>query len=213
MLMASSVLLLILTGFFLWFLGRPDLTWWQRESMTSLISIGLIRFVHRCAATLMILVSTYHLAWVVFTKNGRREFLQLVPRKKDFLDCRDNLLFFLGRSKERPKFTRYAYFEKFDYWGAYWGCIVMILTGLVLWFDRFFAGLFPWFPYELAIMIHMYEAILATMVHLIWHFYNVHFRPDIFPGSKVWLTGEMTREQMLEEHPLEYEEHLRKSDP
>jgi hypothetical protein len=53
---------------------------------------------------------------------------------------------------------------------------------------------------------HSDEAFLATMAIIIWHFYNVHFNPDKFPGSKVWLTGKLSREEMKKEHPLELEE-------
>jgi len=65
--------------------------------------------------------------------------------------------------------------------------------------------LFPKYVFDVFVAIHSYEAILAFLAIIIWHMYNVHFAPAAFPMSKVWLTGKISREQMMREHPLEYE--------
>jgi cytochrome b subunit of formate dehydrogenase len=58
-------------------------------------------------------------------------------------------------------------------------------------------------------IVHGFEAILAFLAIIIWHMYNVHLNPDVFPMSKVWITGKISKEEMMEHHPLEYEEIIR----
>ena len=36
---------------------------------------------------------------------------------------------------------------------------------------------------------HFYEAVLATLSVLVWHFYSVIFDPDVYPLETAWLTG------------------------
>jgi len=204
--LAVSTILLILTGIPLWFLGRPEHMWWSQNSTPVFYSLEAMRLLHRVGAVGLIAVSIYHVCiYTIFTREGRREFVALLPRFKDVADVTLNSLYFLRLRKERPKFGRYTYYEKFDYWAVYWGCVIMIGSGLVLWFDQFSATHFPWFPYDLAALVHADEAILAALALFIWHFYNVHFNPSVFPGSMTWWHGRISRERMREEHPLECE--------
>lgn len=195
---------LIFTGMPLWCLGRPEYGWTQNV-VSFFGSVETIRFLHRIFGVSLIAVSVYHLLYTVYTREGRREFLELLPKPKDVADVIQNSLYFLGLRKERPRFRRYSYLEKFDYWAVYWGCVIMIGTGVAQWFPEQTAQYAPWLSYELAAEIHADEAILATLALFIWHFYNVHFNPSRFPGTLLWLHGRMSREEMLHEHPLEYE--------
>ena len=195
---------LIFTGIPLWCLGRPEYGWSQ--SVVSFFGpVATIRCLHRAFGVSLILVSVYHLLYTVYTREGRRELIELLPGPKDIADVMKNSMYFLGLSKERARFRRYSYLEKFDYWAVYWGCVIMIGTGLAQWFPEATAYCAPWLTYALAAEIHADEAILATLALFVWHFYNVHFNPSRFPGTLLWLHGRMSREEMLHEHPLEYE--------
>ncbi|MFH1744027.1 MAG: cytochrome b/b6 domain-containing protein [bacterium] len=204
-----SVIMLIVTGIPLWCLGKPGYGWTQ-STVQAFGSIETIRWIHRVAAGGLIVISVYHLLYTIYSREGRREFVQLLPTPKDFADVTKNSLYFLGLRKDRPQFGRYSYFEKFDYWAVYWGCVIMIGTGAVLWFPEIAVQYIPWLPYDLAAEIHADEAILAALALLVWHFYNVHFNPSRFPGTLLWLHGKMSREEMTHEHPLEYEKLTRK---
>lgn len=198
-----STLILIVTGVPLWCMARPGSTW--SHSVVSFFGdVETMRQLHRLGAAVLILVSLYHLYYTMFTKEGRREFIALLPREKDVIDVVINSLWFLGLSKKRPEFGRYSYYEKFDYWAVYWGCVIMIGTGAVLWYPQTAAKYAPWLTYSLAAEIHGDEAILAALALLIWHFYNVHFNPSRFPGTLLWWHGNMSREEMMRDHPLEY---------
>lgn len=206
----TTTITLVVTGIPLWFLGKLEYNWSQ-SVVEAFGNIQNIRFVHRIAAAGLIAVSVYHLFYTVFARQGRREFIELLPRFKDVTDVVKNILYFIGLRKEKPSFGRFSYFEKFDYWAVYWGCVIMIGSGLVLWFDKFCEMRVSWFPYELAAEIHADEAILAAVVLFTWHFYNVHFNPSRFPGSGLWWHGRISREEMMREHPLEYEKWIRKN--
>jgi len=81
----------------------------------------------------------------------------------------------------------------------------MSLTGAVMWFDNIFIGLFTKLGWDVARTIHYYEAWLAFLAIVVWHFYFVIFNPDVYPMNVAWFKGTVSEEEMAEEHPLEYE--------
>jgi cytochrome b subunit of formate dehydrogenase len=202
MFLFSSVILLIMTGLPLRFAEMN----WSGNLIYILGGIENSRLIHRIAACGLIGVAIYHVSYTVLSRQGRRDFLLLLPMPKDALDVFTMIKHFLGFSEERPKFGRFSYIEKFDYWAVYWGCVIMIGTGLVLWFQDFSLTFLPKFALDITKEAHRDEALLATLAIVIWHFYNVHFNPDKFPGSLTWLTGKISKHEMMEEHALEYEE-------
>ena len=98
-----------------------------------------------------------------------------------------------------------------------WGTALMTLTGAILWFDNASMGYITKLGFDVARLVHFYEAVLATLAIIVWHFYWVVFNPDVYPMSLAWLTGKVSEEEMLEEHPLHLEqlknEELAKQDP
>lgn len=205
MILFISTTILILTGIPLWCLSRSDFIVWNSECFQWLGGIRAISLTHRYTAGVLILLSAYHLLYTIFSKKGRREFIELLPSFKDVANVTTNSLYFLGLTKKHPQFARYSYIEKFDYWAVYWGCVIMIGSGLAMLFPSQCARYCPWLTFDLAAEIHAGEAILATLALFIWHFYNVHFNPSHFPDTLMWLHGRITKEQMISEHPLEYE--------
>ena len=81
----------------------------------------------------------------------------------------------------------------------------MAATGTIMWFDNTFIGLLTKLGYDVSRAIHFYEAWLATLAIIVWHFYYVIFNPDTYPMNMAWLTGTLTEREMEEEHPLELE--------
>ncbi|MGB9586680.1 MAG: formate dehydrogenase subunit gamma [Armatimonadota bacterium] len=199
-----SVFVLIITGLPMRYADTSWAGWYFR----AVGGIQTSAFIHRIGATLLISVGVFHMLYITLTKEGRREFRQLLPRVKDVTDVVGNVLYFLGISKERPRFGRFSYIEKFDYWAVYWGMVVMIVSGLMLWFHGQIMNFVPKLYLDVAREAHSDEALLATLAIVIWHFYNVHFNPRRFPGSLTWLTGKISEEEMMHDHPLEYEEVL-----
>jgi len=114
--------------------------------------------------------------------------------------------YYSGLSKAKPLFHRFCYIEKAEYWALIWGVVVMGSTGLIMWFDNTFINIFTKLGWDISRTIHYYEACLATLAIVVWHFYFVIFNPEVYPMSTAWLTGNLTEEQMANEHPLELEQ-------
>jgi len=161
---------------------------------------------HRIAAVALMGLSIYHVGYILYTEDGNRNFRAILPRiPGDLKEAWGNILFTFGLRREKPRAGQYTFFEKFEYFGVVWGTLVMVLSGLVLWFTDAVLRVAPLWVVDLAKVVHRYEAILAILTIAIWHMYNVHWRPGVFPMSRVWLTGRIGREEMIEEHPLWYE--------
>jgi len=202
MVMFSSVILLIITGMPVKFpnfiLSRFVINFWGGIQNSTLV--------HRIGAGMLIYFMVHHLFYTVLTRDGRRDFWLLIPNLQDAKDIAQNIRHFLGKTPDKPRFGRFSYIEKFDYWAVYWGCIIMIGSGLVLWFENVVMRFFPKYVTDVAHEMHSDEALLATLAIVIWHFYNVHFNPDRFPGTLLWWHGQLSEHEMKEEHPLEYDE-------
>jgi cytochrome b subunit of formate dehydrogenase len=112
-------------------------------------------------------------------------------------------MYYLGLWKEAPKYARFQFKEKFDYFAVYWGMPIMVFSGLVLWFPVYYGNLLPEAGISAAYIAHSDEAILAFLAILTWHLYNAHFNPDSFPMAKTFYTGLKTESEMRHEHPLE----------
>ncbi|MDT8323961.1 MAG: cytochrome b/b6 domain-containing protein [Bacteroidota bacterium] len=197
-----SFILLVITGFMLRF---PDAWWvsWIRDVSTHAFDARSL--IHRIAGVVIIAASVYHIFYLAMTERGRQLFKDLLPRWKDATDAVGILKYNLGFSDEKPKFDRFSYIEKSEYWALVWGNIVMGATGIIMWFDEFFLGIFTKLGYDISRTIHYYEAWLATLAILVWHIYFVIFNPDVYPMNLAWIKGTITEEEMEDEHPLELE--------
>ena len=198
-LLLTSFTVLVLSGFALqypeswlaWVLGGSEY---------------LRRILHRVAAVIMLIVGAYHLLYLAFSVEGRQWVKDMWPRLKDAKDVVGNFGFYLGIRNDKPKIGRFGYAEKAEYWAVVWGTMIMGVTGLVIWFKLgVFSFLARWWI-EIAIAVHFYEAVLATLAIIVWHFYHVIFDPDVYPVNFAFLDGRVSEESYKEEHELAYEQ-------
>ena len=168
---------------------------------------SLIRgLTHRIAAVGLMGLSLYHMLYILWNEDGNRNLRAIIPSiPGDLKEAWGNILFTFGARPDRPKAGKYTFFEKFEYFGVVWGTFIMVLTGLVMWFTDSILRILPLWVVDVAKVVHRYEAVLAILTIAIWHMYNVHLKAGVFPGSRVWLTGRISREDMLHEHALEFE--------
>ncbi len=208
-----SFLGLTATGMPLKFAGTP----WASSVMGFFGGPGVARIIHRLCAVLTLVYVIMHLGFLGrsfwkagLTKTGRFFFGpdSMVFSPKDIKDMVGHFKWFLFLGP-RPKFDRWTYWDKFDYWGEFWGVTVIGLSGLLLWFPEFFSRFLPGWIFNVALVVHSIEALLAASIIFLVHFFNVHLRPSKFPLDPVIFTGCMTEEEFQEEHPLEYERFLR----
>lgn len=162
--------------------------------------------IHRVAAVAMILNFVIQAIWLGSSGEGRKVLRRLAPGPQDLRDLWQSVTLFLGFSSHRPSFHRFGYAEKFEFWALVWGTIVMAITGTLLWADNWTLGHAPKVVLDIATIIHKWEAILAVEAILVWHLYHVIFKPGVYPGNRAWLTGEISFEQLVMEHPLDYAE-------
>jgi len=190
---------LVITGFALKYK-------WSLPLVSDAVNVGLRAWGHRVAAVLMILTSVYHVGYAAFTPRGRGQALRMLPRWKDAEDIFGTIRYFLGLADHKPKFDRFSYVEKAEYLALVWGTIVMVVTGLLLWFEEEALRVLPLWGLDVANIVHYYEAILATLAIIVWHLYYVFINPDFAPMSFTWIDGKLSRELMEHEHALELEE-------
>src|SRR3990172_2633297 len=129
---------------------------------------------------------------------------------KDIKDFQQQIRYYLRYSNDHPKFGRYTWKQKFEYFGAGFGAVIMGFTGILMWHPFGAMQYLPLGIVHIANLFHTWEAVLASIAVFIGHLYDEHFGK--FPNMS-WLTGNISEEEMHEEHPLEYEEAMKGVDP
>jgi len=211
----TTFLLLSFTG---WALKYPEVEhsrWWIRL-WGGPETAGTI---HRVAGITMLLDFAWHVAYLVYLfATGRMKIAAtttIIPLPKDVFDVLKNYLYFFGFSKEKPKFGRFSYIHKFDYWAVFWGMGIIGSSGFILAFPVFASNFFPQFTlgwiWPTMRILHSDEALLAIVFILFWHFYNEHLKAGKFPMSWTWITGKISLETLKHEHPLDYEQRFGKT--
>jgi cytochrome b subunit of formate dehydrogenase len=194
--LASSFIILAVTGFALkW----PDS--WVARLLGS--DEAFRRMSHRVAGVVMLVLGAYHIYYVIFRKEGRQLVKDFLPRLKDLNDVKANVQHLLLRGKPRARFARFGYPEKAEYWAVVWGTIIMGATGLMIWFKIDVTQFLPRWAVDVATTIHYYEAILACLAILVWHFYHVIFDPEVYPLNWACWDGKVSEEWYQHEHPLD----------
>jgi len=194
--LASSFIILAVTGFALRF---PDS--WVGLMLGS--NEGFRRWLHRISGVVLLLSGVYHVWYLARRREGRKLLKDFLPVPKDLADLTGMGRFLAGVSPERPKIGRFGYAEKMEYWAVIWGTIIMGVTGLIIWFKMDVTRFLPRWAVDVAHTIHYYEAILACLAIVVWHFYHVIFDPDVYPLNWACWDGKVTKHWQAEEHPLD----------
>ncbi len=175
---------LAVTGFMLKF---PD-AWWAIALTKLGINEPARQLIHRVAATIMTGAAIYHIYYLFATRRGRDVLVSLLPGPEDITSAIQNVSYYLGFAKKKPEFDQFDYAEKAEYWALIWGTIVMGATGIILWWPTLVGDWAPYWLIKVSEIIHYYEAILATLAIVIWHWFFVLFNPET-KMSFAWLDG------------------------
>jgi len=183
---------------------------WANLAARALGGLYLAGRIHRLSAALLIAVFLVHLARIAKRLIVGRDLgvlwgpNSMVPQPRDAADLYEHVKWFIGRGP-RPRFGRYTYWEKFDYWAVFWGMGIIGLSGLMLWFPTVFARVVPGWAFNVAMLVHGEEALLAVVFIFTVHFFNTHMRPEKFPMDPVIFTGRLSEVELREERPDEYD--------
>lgn len=212
---ASCVIVLVLTGMPLKFHDA----FWAPYLYSLFGGIKVAPVVHKMAGTVLMLLFMFHLIYVFYCivtdmiiplkkKNQLRVGTVLktlvthpiMPSFKDVKDIIDLLKYYLFLTDKRPEGAKFTWKEKFDYWAPFWGIVIMVSTGIVMWQKETVTQFLPGYVINFALIAHSDEAVLAALFLFIWHFYNVHFSTSVFPMGTVFITGYLPEHLMVEEH-------------
>jgi len=195
-LLTLSFTVLVITGFALRYsdsaIFRPLFAWDGGSHVRGII--------HRGAASAFLFGCLWHILFLR-SRSGKKFWSAIFPALEDFFQFGQMILYNIGRRKEKPRFGHFGFVEKAEYWALVWGSAVMIFTGFFLWFDNVAVRLFPKGFLDVMLVIHHYEAWLATLAVLIWHMYATVFNPSVYPGNPSWATGKMPVGMYVDEHP------------
>jgi cytochrome b subunit of formate dehydrogenase len=200
-----SFFALVWTGFALKY---PD-QWWARPLLFMEGSTSLRSLAHRVAAAVFIAVSLTHVVSLIVSRNLRRHWLEMLPNRNDPREAIAGIAYNIGLGNTPPARSPHSYIEKAEYWAVVWGAIVMIASGVLLWANNLAMKFLPKLWLDVATSVHFYEAVLATLAIVVWHFYSVIFDPDVYPLNTAFLTGASV---VKEERPVEAEPASRAGD-
>lgn len=188
---------LVVTGFALKY---PE-SWWAKPLSLWESHSGVRGGLHRVAAVVMIAATAFHIVHLAMKKRDRSFLWAMIPTIKDATDMLHVFRYNLGLTKQEPKFGKFNYAEKMEYWAFLWGTVVMALSGFLLWFNNFALRHFAKWVTDAATAVHWYEALLATFSILIWHFYLVIFDPAVYPMDTAWLDGKIPADHYRHARP------------
>ena len=195
-LLMITFITLVITGFAL----RYSESWWVNFLFGWEGGFPLRGIIHRVAAVMFILTVIWHIIYLT-TRRGRDFIRDMRPVKMDFGHFLQMNCYNLGLKKDKPAFARFSYIEKAEYWALVWGTAIMIFSGFFLWFEDFAVQWFPKGFLDVMLVVHYYEAWLATLAILIWHLYSTVFNPDVYPMNPSWISGKIPEKIFKHEHP------------
>ena len=191
----TTFIVLVITGFSL----RYAETAWVNLLFGWEGGFPLRGIIHRVAAVLFILTTIWHMLYLI-TARGRTFVRDMWPSINDFKEFFWMIAYNLNFRSEKPKFGRFSYVEKAEYWALVWGTLVMIITGFFLWYDNLAVEWFPKGFLDVTLVVHYYEAWLATLAIIVWHLYSVIFSPGVYPMNPSWIDGKMPLDVYVHEH-------------
>jgi len=195
-LMALCVLLLILSGLALAYHEQ----FWAQFLIRLMGGLPGRHLVHRFAAVGLLIAGLLHLTGLLFSDRHKRDFHEVVPRFSDFSQAWQGLKFSILGTGEAPQYEWFTPMQKLQYWGVLIGCLVMGISGSLLWNPVVTLNIFPKWILDFMLVLHATEAQFIFVLFILWHLYDVHVAGGNFPMNPAWLTGTMSKELFARQH-------------
>ncbi|MBI9112785.1 formate dehydrogenase subunit gamma [Maridesulfovibrio ferrireducens] len=146
--------------------------------------------IHKVVGVAMLLLFICHVIYALFLVLAGKVERQdsLIPHLRDFKEFFGHLRWMMGG--KLPRFGRWAYWEKFDYWAVFWGMVLLGRTGLLLFDPIETARYIDGSELNIALWMHRLEAILAMGYIFLIHFGVVVLRKHSFPMDQAMWGGD-----------------------
>ncbi|MBZ5535954.1 MAG: cytochrome b/b6 domain-containing protein [Acidobacteriia bacterium] len=199
--MALSVTLLILSGVALTYHEQA----WARFLIWLMGGLQGRHWVHRTAAIGLLVAGLLHLLGLMLSERHKRDFREVKPRPNDFRAAWSGLKFAFSGKGEPPHYGWFTPMQKLQYWGVLIGCLLMGVSGVLLWNPVFTLNSFPKWVLDTMLVLHATEAQFIFVLFILWHLYDVHVAEGNFPMNPAWLTGRMSEEHFARQHRASWE--------
>jgi cytochrome b subunit of formate dehydrogenase/nitrate reductase cytochrome c-type subunit len=200
---------LVITGFPIKFADRE----WAGAFAEWFGGFHILRMTHHTAGAVLILGMLYHLAYIGITarQDKRRRGksiaqtildLPMVMRWRDWKELWHHLGYLLFLRRTRPEMGRFGLKEKFEYFGVFWGSMLLGVTGILMWANSWTTQHLTGSVLTVANLIHTFEAFLALLHVGVIHLIGVILSPTVFPLSPAMFTGKTPPEELAEAHSV-----------
>jgi cytochrome b subunit of formate dehydrogenase len=162
-----------------------------------------VRLVHRLAGLVFGASMIVHIMFAAVAIILRKWRASMVITARDLRNAVHDIKYYIGVENFPAACDRYSYKQKFQYWGIFIGGLLMIGTGLLLWFPAFVTRFLPGEILPATKALHANEAMVIFLLIALWHIYNCIFSPEVFPLDTSIFTGYISRKRMIREHPIE----------
>jgi formate dehydrogenase gamma subunit len=180
---------------------------WAQRLITLMGGLDRVQFLHHLFGVMLLFEAVYHFIVVGYELLfASAKPTAMFPRPRDMKEIFQQVGYLAGFKVEKPRFGRYDFRHKVEYWSLLWGTLLMGITGLIMLFPVVTTRFLPGSIVTASQVAHSYEGLLAFLALVLWHFYNAHFAAESFPVGASMFTGKISAREMQEEHPLEYEE-------
>jgi formate dehydrogenase gamma subunit len=165
--------------------------------------IDNVRILHRYTGAIFTLAIMGHVLIGIIGMTARKWQPTMIINRNDLSDAVHSIRYYIGIEDAPPLCGRFNFKQKFEYWGILVGAFLMIFSGVILWFPMTITHFLPGELIPASKALHTNEALLIFIMIAVWHIYNSIFSPEVFPLDTSIITGKITRERMVLEHPLE----------
>ena len=181
------------SGFPLKFKDAPGMQW-LTDVQGGVTGMALIHRICAVAIAAYLVSQTFYILYYFYARAkgvDASAIAWVLPRKRETLDVKSNLMYMLGRQAE-PSFKKQVYWGVFDWIVSIAMFFAILVSGTVIWFpdilSRYLAG--TWF--NVAYVTHSNGAVLLVLITLITHFYNIYWSTGHLSDCMIIFTGKMT---------------------
>ena len=168
-----------------------------------------MRNFHHYFAYIVDFTMVYFIAYFIYKLFIKKERMRaMLPTMQDLKDLINMNLYIFGINKEEPRYSRYTFGQKIDFFFIVVGVPILSVTGLCMHYTQFSEPVLTGMGVAMCTVIHRSMAFFLSWFIISTHFYYAHLAPGFFPVNTVILTGRMPVSRYRALYPLDAERYL-----